>query len=58
MKRTDLEKLNGLKIRSRMKGASTPPRFGAASSGASQDKAVNSLVEKLLGKVGGKPKEG
>ncbi|PWB44685.1 MAG: hypothetical protein C3F19_01065 [Rhodocyclales bacterium] len=34
MKKTDLEKLKGLKIDSRMKHASTPGRFGAAADAA------------------------
>lgn len=50
MKKTDLEKLNGLKIQSRMKGAGTPERFrkGAAADGAKP--TVNPLIEKLLKK--------
>jgi len=50
MKKTDLEKLNGLKIQGRMKGAGTPERFrrGAAADGAKA--AVNPLMEKLLKK--------
>jgi hypothetical protein len=34
MKRTDLEKLKGLRIDSRMKHAGTPGRFGAAADAA------------------------
>ncbi len=34
MKKTDLEKLKGLKIDSRMKHAGTPGRFGAAADAA------------------------
>ncbi|MBX3646740.1 MAG: hypothetical protein KF853_05935 [Rhodocyclaceae bacterium] len=34
MKKTDLEKLKGLKIDSRMKQAGTPGRFGAAAASA------------------------
>jgi hypothetical protein len=34
MKKTDLEKLKGLKIGSRMKHAGTPGRFGAAADAA------------------------
>ncbi|WP_169256337.1 hypothetical protein [Aromatoleum toluvorans] len=50
MKKTDLEKLNGLKIRGRMKNSDTPDRFAKASSGAHADAAVNPLVAKLLKK--------
>jgi hypothetical protein len=49
MKRTDLEKLRGLKINNRMKGTPPPPRFGAASTGDQGGARVNPLVAKLLG---------
>lgn len=48
MKKTDLEKLHGLKIQSRMKGAGTPERFRTATGGAKAP--VNPLIEKLLKK--------
>lgn len=55
MKKTDLEKLNGLKIRSRMKNTDTPDRFAKGSTGANADAAVNPLIAKLLKKgLGGK----
>ncbi|MCC4118318.1 hypothetical protein LLG90_23470 [Aromatoleum toluclasticum] len=50
MKKTDLEKLNGLKIRSRMKNTDTPDRFAKASSGANGGSGVNPLVARLLKK--------
>ena len=50
MKKTDLEKLNGLKIRSRMKNTDTPDRFAKASSGANAGSGVNPLVATLLKK--------
>ncbi|QTQ37680.1 hypothetical protein [Aromatoleum petrolei] len=50
MKKTDLEKLNGLKIRSRMKNTDTPDRFAKASGGANAGAGVNPLVAKLLKK--------
>ena len=37
MKKTDLEKLKGLKIDSRMKHAGTPGRFGAAADAATRN---------------------
>lgn len=49
MKRTDLEKLKGLKINNRMKGAPSPSRFGAASGGGQAAAKVNPLVARLLG---------
>lgn len=52
MKKTDLEKLNGLKINSRMKNTDTPDRFAKASGGANAASGVNSLVAKLLKKGG------
>jgi hypothetical protein len=49
MKRTDLEKLSGLKIRNRMKRDGTPDRFRHGS--AQGTKApTNPLIEKLLKK--------
>lgn len=50
MKKTDLEKLNGLKIRDRMKNAGTPNRYGKNSTANGGGVAVNPLVEKLLRK--------
>lgn len=49
MKRTDLEKLRGLKIRARLRGTPTPDRFGKASTGSDQGRLGNPLLEKLLG---------
>lgn len=57
MKRTDLEKLNGLKINGRLKATDTPQRFGAASLGERRGPATNPLIEKLLKKGLGKPSE-
>ncbi|WP_169261682.1 hypothetical protein [Aromatoleum diolicum] len=50
MKKTDLEKLNGLKIRDRMKNAGTPNRFGKDNTANGGGVAINPLVEKLLKK--------
>ena len=50
MKRTDLEKLNAVKLQGRMKGAGTPARFAGDSSGARRGTALNPLIEKLLKK--------
>ena len=50
MKKTDLEKLNGLKIRGRMKNADTPARFGRDANAAGTAVKLNPLMEKLLGK--------
>lgn len=50
MKKTDLEKLNGLKIRGRMKNTDTPDRFAKASGGANAESSVNPLIAKLLKK--------
>jgi len=50
MKRTDLEKLNALKIQGRMKGAGTPARFAGSSSGERRGAPLNPLIEKLLKK--------
>lgn len=49
MKRTDLEKLNGLKINNRLKGTPPPQRFGAGSGGRRAAATVNPLVARLLG---------
>lgn len=50
MKRTDLEKLNGLKIQGRMKRAGTPERFRAGAEGDGAKTPMNPLIEKLLRK--------
>ncbi|WP_168735353.1 hypothetical protein [Pseudothauera rhizosphaerae] len=55
MKRTDLEKLKGMKINNRLKGTPPPPRFGTSSGGGKAGARVNPLVAKLLGQ---KPAEG
>lgn len=47
MKRTDLEKLNGLKIQGRMKRDGTPERFRSGAENASKA-PLNPLIEKLL----------
>lgn len=49
MKRTDLAKLNAVKLLDRMKSASTPGRYGKASGDSERKAAVSPLVEKLLG---------
>ncbi|PTD95014.1 hypothetical protein [Pseudothauera lacus] len=49
MKRTDLEKLRGLKINNRLKGTPPPSRFAAASAGDKAGARLNPLVAKLLG---------
>lgn len=49
MKRTDLEKLNGLKIQGRMKRHGTPERFRSGAENAAKA-PVNPLIEKLLRK--------
>ncbi|QTQ30932.1 hypothetical protein [Aromatoleum bremense] len=56
MKRTDLEKLNGLKIQGRMKRDGTPERFRPGAENAAKA-PVNPLIEKLLRKSLG-PKSG
>ena len=56
MKRTDLEKLNGLKIQGRMKRDGTPERFRPGAENAAKA-PVNLLIEKLLRKSLG-PKSG
>jgi len=50
MKKTDLEKLNGLKIRGRMKNNGTPDRFGRDATAGGGERALNPLIEKLLKK--------
>ena len=50
MKKTDLEKLNGLKIRSRMKNADTPALFGRDANASGGAAKLNPLMAKLLGK--------
>lgn len=50
MKKTDLEKLKGLKIRGRMKNAGTPDRFAKGAGGGSGEAALNPLIAKLLKK--------
>jgi hypothetical protein len=56
MKRTDLEKLKGLKINNRLKGTPPPQRFGAASSGDRAGTTLNPLVARLLGQKPGEDK--
>ncbi|HJV28517.1 MAG TPA: hypothetical protein VJ673_22755 [Aromatoleum sp.] len=50
MKKTDLEKLNGLKIRGRMKNVDTPARFSRDSNANGAAAKLNPLMAKLLGK--------
>ena len=50
MKRTDLEKLNGLKIRNRLKDTGTPERYAGASSATRATGALPPLLQKLLKK--------
>jgi hypothetical protein len=50
MKKTDLEKLKGLKIDSRMKHAGTPGRFGAAADAATSRREQRER-ERALGLV-------
>jgi hypothetical protein len=50
MKKTDLEKLKGLKIDSRMKYAGTPGRFGAATDAATSRREQRER-ERALGLV-------
>lgn len=50
MKRTDIAKLNAVKLLDRMKSASTPGRYGKASGDSERKTTVSPLVEKLLGK--------
>jgi hypothetical protein len=50
MKATDLQKLNGLKIRNRMKNAGTPERYGRDPNASGAAAKLNPLMAKLLGK--------
>ena len=51
MKRTDLEKLKGLKIDGRMKGAATPGRFAADAGAAATSRREQRERERALGLV-------
>ena len=51
MKKTDLEKLKGLKIDGRMKHAGTPGRFGAEAGAAALSRREQRERERALGLV-------
>ncbi|QNM98123.1 hypothetical protein [Chitinimonas koreensis] len=51
MKRTDLEKLRGLKIAGKLAGERTPDRFGKASTGKQEDAKPKGLMGALLKKT-------
>lgn len=51
MKKTDLEKLRGLKINEKLAKTGVPDRFGKASSGQQDNPAPKGLIGALLKKT-------